>query len=492
MGKKNIINKESLKFQIISTLMITILLSIMCTLVTAAGYAYIILVAEKTLVRPANYYEKQVPTIEEFIVSKGVSILDTKNQVYLEKIIPTEGIKYQITDLDGKVLYGSDKERLIKNKRELVFSVNKNDTTSIRKNSIFDSNVKKYIPVLDAEGNLKGSAVLEYSIKLTVSDRKYERLNAFLGLFLLFSPFIYIIIFTLIFTRRLIKKIQYPINELINASNKIKEKDLDFEINYKNNNELGKLVSSFEDMKNALKKSLHDQWVMEEDRREMIKAIAHDLKTPITIIQGHVEVLIEGGKDNPKRLEKYLNTIKSNTERMGKLIGDMNVASEIERVDFKLNPIKIDIIEFLENKSEDYKFLCKEKNIKFYLEINDTRDIKEELSIDVERLEQILNNIVSNAIRYTPSEKGINIRVTIDNNSIKFIVEDEGVGFGEKDLSNIFQKFYRGDVSRSKEKGHSGLGMYIVKTLVEKHNGWITVENREEIGARVKFIIKEI
>ncbi len=118
-------------------------------------------------------------------------------------------------------------------------------------------------------------------------------------------------------------------------------------------------------MKNALKESLNKQWIMEEDRKEMIKAIAHDLKTPITVIQGHVEVLMEGGIKDPIRVEKYLNIIKANTERMGRLISDMNLTSEIENKNFDLAPVKVDIIEFLEKKQQDYKVLCKDKNIEF-------------------------------------------------------------------------------------------------------------------------------
>ncbi|NFH15626.1 ATP-binding protein, partial [Clostridium botulinum] len=106
--------------------------------------------------------------------------------------------------------------------------------------------------------------------------------------------------------------------------------------------------------------------------------------------------------------------------------------------------------------------------------------------------EQIIDKIISNAIRYTPDGISIITKVEVHNNIIKFIVEDEGTGFNDKELCYIFEKFYRGDSSRSKEKGHSGLGMYIVKNLVEKHDGWIVAENKEKGGARIEFVIKEI
>jgi len=484
--------KASLKTQTISTFLLIIFLSIVCTIATIGIYCYIMYFGENSMLDPDNYYQKQSDKIQQFIVSKGERILEDKNRLELESLIPKKGIGYQITDLEGKIIYGNEKARIIKNKKQLIESINKTDIDSLNKTVFFGSKVKRYIPILDSNSNVKGAAIIKYNIETNVRRDKDEKIVHVFERFLPFSPFVYIYIFTIIFTRRLIKSIQYPINEIIDASNKIKEKDLDFKINYKSNNELGKLVSSFEEMKNALKESLNKQWIMEEDRKEMIKAIAHDLKTPITVIQGHVEVLMEGGIKDPIRVEKYLNIIKANTERMGRLISDMNLTSEIENKNFDLAPVKVDIIEFLEKKQQDYKVLCKDKNIEFKLFLEKDFNLNKEFSIDAERLEEILDNIISNAIRYTPDGKSIITKVKIYNHIIKFIVEDEGTGFNNKELCYVFEKFYRGDSSRSKEKGHSGLGMYIVKILVEKHNGWITAENKENGGARIKFIIKEI
>lgn len=484
--------KASLKTQTISTFLLIIFLSMVCTIATIGTYLFIMYFPKDPMLKPDNYYQKQSDKIQQFIVSKEENILEDKNRLELESLIPKKGIGYQITDLEGKIIYGNEKMRIIKNKKQLIESINKIDIDNLDRASVFGSKVKRYIPILDSDSNVKGVAIIKYNIETSVKKDKNEKIVRVFQVFLPFSPFVYIIIFTIIFTRKLIKSIQQPINEIIDASNKIKEKDLDFKINYKSNNELGKLVSSFEEMKNALKESLNKQWIMEEDRKEMIKAIAHDLKTPITVIQGHVEVLIEGGIKDPIRVEKYLNIIKANTERMGRLISDINLASEIENKNFDLVPVKVDIIEFLEKKQQDYKVLCKDKNIEFKLLLEKNFDLNREFSIDAERLEQILDNIISNAIRYTPSGKLIITKVKIYNHIIKFIVEDEGTGFNDKELCYVFEKFYRGDSSRFKEKGHSGLGMYIVKILVEKHNGWITAENKEDGGARIKFIIKEI
>lgn len=124
---------------------------------------------------------------------------------------------------------------------------------------------------------------------------------------------------------------------------------------------------------------------------------------------------------------------------MGRLISDMNLTSEIENKNFDLAPVKVDIIEFLEKKQQDYKVLCKDKNIEFKLFLEKNFNLNKEFSIDAERLEQILDNIISNAIRYTPDGKSIITKVKIHNNIIKFIVEDEGTGFSDKELCYIFE-----------------------------------------------------
>ncbi|MCB2309522.1 HAMP domain-containing histidine kinase [Clostridium tagluense] len=487
--------KASLKVQIITTFILIIFLSVICTLGTVVTYVFVMFRGEKPIIAQANYYEQQIPNIEKFINSKGDNLLNYKSKISLEKITPVSGIKYQVIDIKGNAVYGTLQGKLIKDKKALINSINSiNEYEDYKKTgfSIFGASKIKFIPIMDNEGNLKGTVALQYDIKPSIANKKHETLVLAFQTFLMFSPFIFIIFFTLVLTRKLIYTIQTPIAEIIAASNKIKEKDLDFDIIYKSNNELGKLAASFQDMKNALKEALHKQWIMEEDRKEMIKAIAHDLKTPIAIIQGHVEVLLCGNNSNPIRLEKYLNTIKSNTERMGKLISDMNTAAEIERQDFDLNGVKLNIIEFLENKADDYVILSNCKNVEFKLCIKDERIITTEVFIDIQRVEQILDNIISNALRYTPEGKSIKMIVKITSTIMSFTIEDEGEGFEEKDLPYVFQKFYKGDASRSREKGHTGLGMFIVKTLVEKHNGWIVAENRKRGGARIKFVIKEI
>ncbi len=132
----------------------------------------------------------------------------------------------------------------------------------------------------------------------------------------LFSPFLYIVGFTRWLSKRFVKNINQPLHLLIDASKKIKEKDLDFEIDYYSDNELGKLCSAFSEMKDELKGSLSAQWKMEQERVEMVEALAHDLKSPLSIILGYTDALIGNNTDDNEKLHRYLTVIRENTEKV--------------------------------------------------------------------------------------------------------------------------------------------------------------------------------
>ncbi|WP_250160188.1 sensor histidine kinase [Caloranaerobacter azorensis] len=264
---------------------------------------------------------------------------------------------------------------------------------------------------------------------------------------------------------------------------------MEFKISYKSNNELGKLCSAFEDMRNELKVTLENQWKLEQDRRYMLEAIAHDLRTPLTIIKGHIEGILYSNKFDEDKFIRYLNLIDKNVDRIIKLIEKMDRIVKLEQQDFKLEFEKCDIVKFLNEKSSDFDRICSLKKINFIMKKDEKLADKFIISTDINALSQILDNIISNSMRYTPINGEIILKVNVEKNALCFLIDDTGCGFSSRDIKNMFKRFYQGDESRSKEKGHYGLGLYIVKTLVEKLGGSITAGNNEMGGARVKFSI---
>ncbi|WP_051986304.1 sensor histidine kinase [Clostridium amazonitimonense] len=477
MGLKTVKDK-SLKHQFIwafiKIIVISLTLSILSFIIWFETFEYI--------KYPANHYESQLPNIIQEINGKYEVVLDKSFEEEMNKIVPHEGISYQVLDSKGNLIYGNIKNSLIKNERELYENLNSNL-------NLQNNRFARVIPVFNKENNIKGAILLEYQLKST--QRTKNSLVFKLFNLVIFIPFVYIVIFTIIYSKKLTKNITKPINLLMEGSEKIKNKDLDFSINYKENNEIGKLCDAFEDMRVNLKESLIKQWDMEEKRRENMASIAHDLKTPLTIVNAYSEALIDGSVKEDK-FKDYIEVIKRNNERALILLDDMNKISNIENPNFILEPREINIIEFLKVKEKDYNLLCKEKAIGFKIDIIDLREKNFIDRFDIKSLEQVLDNIISNSIRYTEKGEYVKLDILCRDDEIEFTNEDNGKGFTNEDLKNLFNKFYKGDKSRSFKTGHSGLGMYIAKTIVEKHGGSIKAENNNPKGAIIKFNIKPI
>lgn len=341
------------------------------------------------------------------------------------------------------------------------------------------------VPIINNDdGKIMGAVALSYKLELS-----YENNGLWIIVILvlaLFSPFLYIIGFTWIFSKLFVKNIQYPISILMEAAQKIKEKKLDFEIDYHSENELGKLCNAFSEMKDELKKSLSAQWKMEQERVEMVESLAHDLKTPLSITRAYSEALLDSNLEDREKTNRYLSVIKENSEKSSSLVQKMQYASDIEKDILKEQQVYINLPEFLKQKIHQYELQATERDIKIHLEMQG--NIGSSILIEVEKLERILDNIFSNSLQYTPSGGDISVLVKSEDNQIYYKICDSGIGFTSKDLEKAFDKFYRGDDSRQTKEGHSGLGLYIVKQLAIQMGGSIEISNGRNGGACIVFI----
>ena len=215
-------------------------------------------------------------------------------------------------------------------------------------------------------------------------------------------------------------------------------------------------------MRINLKETLNKQWKVEKEKREIIQALSHDLRTPLTVVKGHVELLQSGAYKKEDRLKRYLNTIEKSTNRAVLLVEDLNVLSKIDDVDFRLHKVKIYLKEFITEKFEEYRTLVLDKKINFNVELinieNDTF-----IYIDKSQISRVIDNIITNSFRYMSENGNLNVKISNINNNVIFKIKDDGCGFIEKDLDKVFDRFYKGDKSRTKGEGNSGLGLYISK-----------------------------
>jgi len=450
--------------------------SVVATVITYGLAAVLYTHLEYKRVYPANYYEKQLPEIEDYIRRENTALLMSSKKDSLEKVIPVKGIGYQVLDGECKILYGTIKEKIIEGRNQLYYQFN--TTTG------WQGHYVRTVPLIENDGRISGAVLLAYRLKVSYAEESY-RWWMTLFIVILASPFLYIVIFTLLFSRFFTNNINKPLQLLKDASRKIKEKDLDFEINYHSDNELGKLCAAFSEMKEELKKSLSAQWKLEQERVEMVESLAHDLKAPLSIISGYSESLLDSNAGGDEKLGRYLAVIKENAEKSSALVQQMQYISDLEKSGIQLQLVPVKLPEFLEQKAHHYALQAKQKEIDIVL--NMKSDVQAPFLIDADRLERILDNIVSNSLQYTPAGGRIGISVKADKESISYEICDSGSGFSAKDKEKAFDKFYRGDEARRSEEGHSGLGLYIVKQLLEQLGGSIRIDNTESGGACVSF-----
>lgn len=476
------LERKPLKSQFVLTFIMILVISLLATMATY-GIGYMVYVnIEYKKVYPANYYEQQVPKIIEYINLEGEKLFDKDAELKLNKVVPSEGMQFQVVDGSGSWVYGTDTQKLIEDKEDLLQKLN----TTFGK----DGRHVKTIPIVDDEGRIRGAVLLSYTLTIHYQTPLNKLLLVPFFLVILLSPFLYIILFTWLFSKRLTDNIEKPVKLIIDASAKVKEKDLDFEIDYHADNELGRLCEAFNEMKNELRVSLISQWKAEQERQEMVQALAHDLKTPLSVIQGYAEALLDGYDTDAEKTKKYLQVIKDNALKSTKLTQEMLYAAEIEMSKPGLSIAPVDICSFLMQKKEAYEIMAKDKNINFVVDVVSESQSETVCPIDAVKLERILDNIVSNSIRYTPENGTITIKVEMKNDKMVFKIADTGKGFSPHEMTNLFNKFYRGDQARSTRDGHAGLGLYIAKKLVQMYGGSIKASNAEEGGAVIRFDIQ--
>jgi signal transduction histidine kinase len=216
-------------------------------------------------------------------------------------------------------------------------------------------------------------------------------------------------------------------------------------------------------------------------RRQMTADIAHELRTPLSVILGHVDALAEGVL--PANAETF-DVIRDETTQLGRLVEDLRTLSRADAGELTLNLQPVQPYTLLERASAAQRPFAVEKQIEITLEPQS--DIPQ-IMADTERMAQVLGNLLSNALRYTPEGGTITLQSAAVEDGVEMRVTDSGPGIESDELPHVFNRFYRGDKSRQRETGGSGLGLAIAKSIVELHGGRIWVES--EPGQGAAFVI---
>lgn len=286
------------------------------------------------------------------------------------------------------------------------------------------------------------------------------------------------------------RSIAAPLLKLKKATRSIKEGNLDFVLDVEGNDEFAELFQDFEDMRIRLKESAEEKILMDKENKELISNISHDLKTPITAVKGYVEGIMDGVADTPEKMDRYVKTIYNKTNEMDHLINELTFYSKIDTNRIPYTFSKLNVEDYFGDCAEEVGLELETRGIELVYANYVEGDVQ--VIADGEQIRRVIHNIIGNAIKYMDKPKGIiQIRVKDVGDFIQVEIEDNGKGIGAKDIAYIFDRFYRTDVSRNSSKGGSGIGLSIVKKIMEDHGGKVWATRRLGIGTIMYFVLRK-
>ncbi len=281
-----------------------------------------------------------------------------------------------------------------------------------------------------------------------------------------------------------------PLGELQKATHEIQNGNLDFTMDIDSEDEIGKLCRDFEEMRVRLKESTEEKLQYDEESKALLMNISHDLKTPVTAIKGYAEGIMDGVASSPEMLSRYIRTIYNKANDMDRLVDELTFYTKIDTNKIPYTFSKINVANYFRDCVEEVG-LDLDTN---HIELGYFNYVDEEVAViaDAEQMKRVINNIIGNSVKYLDKKKGIiNIRIKDAGDFVEVEIEDNGRGISQKDLPNIFDRFYRADVSRNTSKGGSGIGLSIVKKIIEDHGGKIWATSKEGIGTEIHFVLRK-
>lgn len=406
------------------------------------------------------------------------------NRVFLDEVNDDLAQKYSylIVRQEYQIIYnGSEDNAAILESLPAYGTTESESGTGIYTDSEEEILVKQ-LDFLSADGK-EHSAFIVTSLIGTVPEVQHLLVQVIVSIFLI------LFLTALMMVVWIYRSMITPIKRLQTAAENIKEGNLDFEMDISGDDEIGELCVSFEQMRQRLKDNTEEKLNSERENKALISNIAHDLKTPITAVKGYAEGIIDGVANTPEKVDKYVRTIYNKANEMDTLINELTLYSKIDTNRIPYNFAKINVGEYFNDCVEEIGLDLESKGIglSYYNYAQSAVIIA-----DPEQLRRVVNNIIGNSVKYMNKQQGfIQIRIKDVGDFIQVELEDNGRGIAQRDLPYIFDRFYRTDASRNSATGGSGIGLSIVKKIVEDHGGKIWATSKEEAGTIMYFVIRK-
>jgi signal transduction histidine kinase len=276
------------------------------------------------------------------------------------------------------------------------------------------------------------------------------------------------------------RSVVMPLEAMSGTARRIAEGDLDLNLPISRVTEIAEVRTGFEVMVAGLREAFQKQAMLEEERRFFIGAIAHDLRTPLFALRGYLDGLEQGIAASPERIAKYVTVCKEKADQLDRLVSDLFAFTKLEYMEQTLHNEEIDMEQIMARSIDSLSPLAQDKNVSI---VKVSPPSRCEIKGDPHLLERAMNNLLDNALRYTPSGGKIIVQWKKEPGKTIISIKDTGPGFTMEDMLHVFEPLYRGEVSRNRATGGAGLGLTIARRIFKAHGGELVAANDPDGGA---------
>jgi signal transduction histidine kinase len=338
---------------------------------------------------------------------------------------------------------------------------------------IFEDNMLSVFAPITSDYKVKGYVVIHISMKTLESERDQLLNISYVMLLILFLLSLIILIF---FT----EIVYIPLRKITVATEQYASGNMHYEFSVESEDEMGYLAASLSYMASEIARS-------EDDQKKFVANVSHDFRSPLTSIKGYLEAMIDGTIP-PELHEKYLTIVLNETERLTKLTNSLLTLNNLNTKGMMLNKTDFDINTIIRNVAASFEGTCRRKTIAIELVLTG-----EEMYVeaDMDKIQQVLYNLLDNAIKFSHHNSVIKLETTEKHNKVFVSVKDSGIGIPKDDLKLIWDRFYKSDSSRGKDKKGTGLGLSITKEIIRSHGEHINVISTEGVGTEFIFSLQK-
>lgn len=291
--------------------------------------------------------------------------------------------------------------------------------------------------------------------------------------------------FSVTFGAAVADRMTSAVEELSVGARAVAQGNFQTRVNVSTNDELSDLADSFNEMVSHVNQAADLQRRAEEARRELVAAVSHDLRTPLTAIRAMLEALADGVVTDEATVRRYHSTMRSQVDHLSRLIDDLFELSQIDSGGLRYEFRNADLTGIVSDSVESFAMRASARSVSVELAAAD----RIVAPVEPSKIARVVNNLLDNALRHTPDGSAINVSITSDRTQALVVVRDRGDGVDANDAPHIFDRFYRGEKSRSRAYGGAGLGLAIAKGVIDAHDGRIWVESAPDGGAMFKFVV---